>query len=219
MPSLTVTAVDINHAVRRAIELGTAIKKAQANKRLTINEVRLILQCAPNPEGRPKNEDVYETMSIASQKTAIPISQLKAIKRMGCPAFVGSRIHGPELREWLETNQVDQMSLLSPLDLEKLKGMQVVRKRHQFSLDVKRGEYLLADDVRRVVRLNMTTARSVMAGKATGLAMILSALTGADAVSIEEKIKAMHKEVIAEMNVMKMADVVVKCECGKETKL
>lgn len=219
MPALTVTAVDINHAVRRVTELAGAIKKAQDKKRLTINEVRLILQCAPNPEGRPKNDDVYETMAIASQKTAIPISQLKAMKRMGCPAFVGGRIHASVLREWLETNQVDQMSLLSPLDLEKLKGMQVQRKDREVKAAQRRGELVELEVVKQRLAKHITTARSVMRGKGNGLAMTLASLTGADPIAIEEKILARDNEVISELHVRGMVAESVKCECGKDVKI
>lgn len=89
----------------------------------------------------------------------------------------------------------------------------------QLQLAIKRGEYYLADDVRRRVRLHITTARSVMSGKAYGLAMILASLTGADAVEIEQRIRARDKEVIQELHSSPVAVETVKCECGKEIKL
>ena len=216
----TVTDVDINHAVRRVEELANAIKRHRAGKRLSIAEVRHILACAPMDGGRPR-EDVesYESLAVASKKMGISIAHLKAMKRMGCPAFRSSRVYGKELREWLDTNPVDEMKLLSPLDMERLKGMRAVRQKHEFQNALKRGEYMLKDGVRTIMAQHITTARSVMHGKGNGLAMILASLTGADPIMIEEKIRARDKEVIAELHINPVSIDSVNCSCGLDVKI
>ena len=77
MPAITVTAVDINHAVRRVEELAGAIKRHRDGKRLTTTEGRLILESAPGTRGRPREDkESHENMVIASKKMAIPIAHL-----------------------------------------------------------------------------------------------------------------------------------------------
>ena len=198
MPSLTVTETDINHAIRRALELSGAIRKAQEKKRLTLAEVRLILACAPTKEGRPqKAKDIHDTMAVAAKKMAIPLSHLKAIKRMGCPAFHGARVHGDELLEWLETNSVDQMSTLSPIDLERLKGMQAVRDRNEFSNSVKKGQYLLKSAVENTVARTLGGARSLLQQKLER--EYPAAVAGLSVVEARIKGKALFDDICTEL--------------------
>ena len=218
MPALTVTAIDINHAVRRVEELAGAIKRFHAGKRLTAPECKLILACAPNPRGRPEVES-YQSIGEAASKMAIPMGHLKALKRMGCPAFRGSRVYPADLRDWLDANPVDELKLLSPMDMEKLRGMKAVRSKHELANDIRRGEYFRKDTVCSRLAMHVATARSVMTGKGSGLAMILASVTGADPIMIEDKIRERDDEVIAAMHVDPWATRSVKCECGKEIEL
>jgi hypothetical protein len=104
-----------------------------------------------------------------------------------------------ELREWLETNPVDQIKLLNPIDSEKLRELTVRRKQREFEFDVQQGKYVLTS---RAIESNVhsiATAKSVMEGKRTALAMVIAAATGADPNFIAAKIEERDREVCTEL--------------------
>ena len=219
---MKLTNEDINHAERKANSILDAVTRHKAGKKISQNDAEMILECVPKQSGRPKSIDAesFETMAVASVKMGIPLSQLKAMKRMGCPAFRGTRVYRVAVLEWIEKNPIDEAKLMSPMDRQKLRKHKADADAKEFALAVKRGEYYPKADVRVAAARAVATARSVMSGKASGLALVLASVTGADPTQIEEKIKESNREIISELNRAPGASATWTCKhCGKESRI
>jgi hypothetical protein len=216
----TVTTDDLNHAVRKVQDIAAAVKKAREKKTLSQNDVDLILSCAPSSPGRPRGEkEYYDSMQQCAAKTGISLDLLKAAKRAGCPAFRGPRVYMEELREWLESNPVDQIKLLNPIDSEKLRELTVRRKQREYEFQVQQGLYVLKSDVVESNVHSIATAKSVMEGKRTALAMVIAAATGADPNFISAKIEERDREVCTELTKRENYTGATCRECGKPFRL
>jgi len=217
---MKLTNEDINHAERKANSILDAVTRHKSGKKISQNDAEMILECVPRQSGRPKSIDAesFESMAVASVKMGIPLSQLKAMKRMGCPAFRGTRVYRVAVLEWIEKNPIDEAKLMSPMDRQKLRKHKADADAKEFQLQVRKGEYLPRAEVRSLNTRAVATARSVMSGKASGLALVLASLTGADPVAIEERIKESFREIIAELHRAPCVVKIVTCkQCGKET--
>lgn len=187
------------------------LKKVASGKSLTSTEERFLNECRSG--GFIGN---VNTILEASKKLGVPVNILKTAKRLHAPGFEKSHINCDTLKAWMDANPTALTDQMTPMEKQKFRKLKAEADRKEFELSVRRGEFMSKDAVRSTMARHITTARSVMSGKGSGLAMILASLTGADATMIEEKIKARDKEVIAELHIAGTSVRSVTCTCGKE---
>ena len=193
--------------------LAVAMKKLQAGGSLTLAEVRLIEEMKEG--GRL---GTAPTIAVASKRLSVPVVELKAAKRAGCPGFKHSRVDCDAVKSWLEKNPIKIDEHMRPMERQKFRKLKADADAKEFQLQVRKGEYLPRSEVRSMNTRAVATARSVMHGKASGLALVLASLTGADPVAIEERIKESFREIIAELHRAPCVVKTVTCkQCGKET--
>lgn len=148
---------------------------------------------------KPKQKKLAESIAQAAAWTGLSSLEIKAAKARGCPAWRAHRIDCDVLRKWCKANPFDPAEHLSLLDQQKLRKLKAEADRVEFNNGVRRGQLVELESVRLRWTQTIRVARSVLTGKANGLALILSSLTGADSALIEEKVRALHREFLNEM--------------------
>lgn len=145
------------------------------------------------------SKHIADTLGQAAAILGVTVAVLKAAKRQGAPGFKHSRIDCAALGPWLKEHPIKEPEL-SKMDEQKFRKLRADADAKEFILSVKRGEYLRAQDVRVAWTTLIRTARSVLDGQASRLALVLASTTGADPAEIEERIKEANRTFIAEMH-------------------
>jgi|GEM_PF-2510257 len=142
---------------------------------------------------------------------------LRSAKAAGCPGFVNGRVDVDQVRAWIAKHPAAASNLeMSPMQTQKFRKLKADADAKEFALAIRRGDYLPKLEVRSAIIRAVTTCRSVMSGKASGLALTLAAKTGADPVELEEQVKQANREIIAELHRMPLAQEPPTCRhCGK----
>lgn len=174
---------------------------------------------AKNAKAAPRPvKQMADTLGQAAALLGVPVAILKAAKRQGAPGFSHSRVDVAVLGPWLKANPIQEDASMTPMERQKFRKLKADADMKEHHLAVRRGEFLPRAEVRSLNTRAVATARSVMTGKASGLALVLASLTGADPVAIEERIKESFREIISELNRAPCVVRSVTCkQCGKET--
>lgn len=145
------------------------------------------------------SKHIVDTLGQASAILGVTVAVLKAAKRQGAPGFKHSRVDCAALGPWLKEHPIKEPEL-SKMDEQKFRKLKADADMKEHHLAVRRGQYLLAEDVRRAWSFQIRTARSVLDGETSRLALVLASITGADPAEIEERIKEANRTFIAEMH-------------------
>lgn len=143
-------------------------------------------------------------MAQAAAVLDCKIGLLRAAKKAGCPAFVGSRVKLAELRTWLESNEqaIAGFDDKAALECEKLRKQ---IERLEIDNDARRGKLIGADVVRHKWLGFTSSARQLLLNLPAELA---PALAGLSAAEIEARLIEEMDETLARLAECPLGDEV-----------